>query len=148
MFPTCRCTVGRWTLILALSYASISVTHKTELESFASNVKAHLANFIPRRRGLITSSSYQRFKGNINCSPLIVNCGPSYSSIVRYKQWPLVMDAVQLSYVLFWALTHWDLHKMAAISQTTTSNRFFALLQLHLHSRLNTWLQWIGQRQL
>ena len=21
-------------------------------------------------------------------------------------------------------------------------------LQLHLHSRLNTWLQWIGQRQL
>ena len=23
-----------------------------------------------------------------------------------------------------------------------------ALLQLHLHSRLNTWLQWIGQRQL
>ena len=23
-----------------------------------------------------------------------------------------------------------------------------ALLQLHLHSRLNTWLQWTGQRQL
>ena len=23
-----------------------------------------------------------------------------------------------------------------------------ALLQLHLHSQLNTWLQWIGQRQL
>ena len=22
-----------------------------------------------------------------------------------------------------------------------------ALLQLHFHSRLNTWLQWIGQRQ-
>ena len=23
-----------------------------------------------------------------------------------------------------------------------------ALLQLHLHPRLNTWFQWIGQRQL
>ena len=23
-----------------------------------------------------------------------------------------------------------------------------ALLQLHLHSQLNTWLQWIGQKQL
>ena len=27
-------------------------------------------------------------------------------------------------------------------------HRLSALLQLHLHSQLNTWLQWIGQRQL
>ena len=27
-------------------------------------------------------------------------------------------------------------------------HRLSALLQLHLHSRLNTWLQWNGQRQL
>ena len=27
-------------------------------------------------------------------------------------------------------------------------HRLSALLQLHLHSRLNTWLHWIGQRQL
>ena len=27
-------------------------------------------------------------------------------------------------------------------------HRISALLQLHLHSRLDTWLQWIGQRQL
>ena len=27
-------------------------------------------------------------------------------------------------------------------------HRLSALLQLHLHSRLNTWLQWIGQRHL
>ena len=27
-------------------------------------------------------------------------------------------------------------------------HRLSALLQLHLHSRLNTWLQWIGQRRL
>ena len=27
-------------------------------------------------------------------------------------------------------------------------HRLSALPQLHLHSQLNTWLQWIGQRQL
>ena len=27
-------------------------------------------------------------------------------------------------------------------------HRLSALLQLHLHSRINTWFQWIGQRQL
>ena len=27
-------------------------------------------------------------------------------------------------------------------------HRLSALLQLHLHPRLNTWFQWIGQRQL
>ena len=27
-------------------------------------------------------------------------------------------------------------------------HRLSALLQLHLHSQHNTWLQWIGQRQL
>ena len=27
-------------------------------------------------------------------------------------------------------------------------HRLSALLQLHIHSQLNTWLQWIGQRQL
>ena len=27
-------------------------------------------------------------------------------------------------------------------------HRLSALLQLHLHSQFNTWLQWIGQRQL
>ena len=27
-------------------------------------------------------------------------------------------------------------------------HRMSALLQLHIHSRLNTWLQWIGQTQL
>ena len=27
-------------------------------------------------------------------------------------------------------------------------HRLSALLQLHLHSRVNTWLQWIGHRQL
>ena len=27
-------------------------------------------------------------------------------------------------------------------------HRLSALLQLHLHSQLNTWLQWIEQRQL
>ena len=27
-------------------------------------------------------------------------------------------------------------------------HRLSALLQLHLHSQLNTWRQWIGQRQL
>ena len=27
-------------------------------------------------------------------------------------------------------------------------HRLSALLQLHLHSQFNTWLQWIGQREL
>ena len=27
-------------------------------------------------------------------------------------------------------------------------HRLSALLQLHLHSQLNTWVQWIGQQQL
>ena len=29
-----------------------------------------------------------------------------------------------------------------------SGRRLSALLQLHLHSQLNTWLQWIVQRQL
>ena len=33
-------------------------------------------------------------------------------------------------------------------SQTTKPISLLALLQLHLHSRLNIWFQWIGQRQL
>ena len=34
------------------------------------------------------------------------------------------------------------------ITQMWSEHRLSALLQLHLHFRLNTWLQWIGQRQL
>ena len=35
-----------------------------------------------------------------------------------------------------------------SITQVQLEHRLSALLQLHLHSRLNTWLHWIGQRQL
>ena len=50
-------------------------------------------------------------------------------------------------------------HKTSNISHTLVGNklvdhldvvgadRLSALLQLHLHSRLNIWIQWIGQRQ-
>ena len=34
------------------------------------------------------------------------------------------------------------------ITQMWLGHRLSALPQLHLHSRLNNWLQWIGQRQL
>ena len=34
------------------------------------------------------------------------------------------------------------------ITHMKLENRLSALLQLDLHSQLNTWLQWIGQRQL
>ena len=34
------------------------------------------------------------------------------------------------------------------ISQMYLEHHLSTLLQLHLHSHLNTWLQWIGQRQL
>ena len=34
------------------------------------------------------------------------------------------------------------------ITQLQLEQRLSVLLQLHLHSRLNTWLQWNGQRQL
>ena len=34
------------------------------------------------------------------------------------------------------------------ITQMQLEHRLSALLQLHLHSQLNTWLQWIEQRQL
>ena len=34
------------------------------------------------------------------------------------------------------------------ITQMQLEHRLSALLQLHLRSRLNTWLQWFGQRQL
>ena len=34
------------------------------------------------------------------------------------------------------------------ITQMQLEHRLPALLQLHIHSQLNTWLQWIGQRQL
>ena len=33
-------------------------------------------------------------------------------------------------------------------SDVVAEHRLSALLQLHLRSRLNTWLQWIGRRQL
>ena len=33
------------------------------------------------------------------------------------------------------------------ITQMQLEHRLSALLQLHLHSRLNTWLTWIGQLQ-
>ena len=35
-----------------------------------------------------------------------------------------------------------------SITQMCLEHRLSALLQLHLHSQLNTWLQWIGQRRL
>ena len=34
------------------------------------------------------------------------------------------------------------------ITQMQLEHRLSALLQLHLHSHHNTWLQWVGQRQL
>ena len=34
------------------------------------------------------------------------------------------------------------------ITEMKLEHRLSALLQLHLHSQLNTWFQWIGQRQL
>ena len=46
-------------------------------------------------------------------------------------------------------------HLTSSISRTLVGNKIVdhpdvvgaALLQLHLHSRLNTWYQWISQRQ-
>ena len=42
---------------------------------------------------------------------------------------------------LVWQLNCW-------ITQILLEHRLSALLQLYLHSRLNTWLRWIGQRRL
>ena len=39
-------------------------------------------------------------------------------------------------------------NKIVGITQMYLEHRMSALLQLHLHSRLNTWLQCIGQSQL
>ena len=34
------------------------------------------------------------------------------------------------------------------IANIELENRLSALLQLHFHSQLHTWLQWLGQKQL
>ena len=53
---------------------------------------------------------------------------PTSSDRLPLSNVPSLM-AVTVACIRFWYLTS-------------------ALLQLHIHSRLNTWLQWIGQRQL
>ena len=47
---------------------------------------------------------------------------------------------------LIWAAPH--LAVKLFISQMSLEHRLSALLQLHLNSRLNTWLQWIAQTKL
>ena len=44
-------------------------------------------------------------------------------------------------------LVRFDIQRCSAIKAKKTE-RLSALLQLHLHSRPNTWLYWVGQKQL
>ena len=45
-------------------------------------------------------------------------------------------------------ISHTLVHNEMLITQIELEHRLSVLLQLHLYFRLNTWLQWIGQRQL
>ena len=67
----------------------------------------------------------------------------------------LVQAGTRLDYLNQWWPSN---HQTSNISHTLIGNKLVdhsnvvgalpALLQLHLHSRLKTWLQWIGQSQL
>ena len=72
-----------------------------------------------------------------------------YSSWIMTKT-KIMMEEIEctMGTVKTSIISHTFLGNKLVITQMKLEHGLSALLQLHLHSRLDTWLQWIGQRQL
>ena len=87
----------------------------------------------------------------------------SWSLISFWVGWAMIWTVINKSYTTIiirdCSALHGNYRQLSNISRTLVDTklvdhsdvvglRLSALLQLHLQSRLNTWFEWIGQRQL
>ena len=97
--------------------------------------------------------NFRRTEGKVLCSDSIMNVLEGYNS--KLTSWTMCLMPVTRKIIEpFCYFYH---HQVSNISRTLIGNNIVdhpnvvwaspvGVLQLHLHSRLNTWLQWIGQR--
>ena len=99
--------------------------------------------------------NFRRTEGKVLCSDSIMNVLEGYIS--KLTSWTMCLMPVTRQIIEpFCYFYH---HQVSNISRTLVGNNIVdhpnvvgaspvGVLQLHLHSRLKTWLQWIGQRKL
>ena len=74
--------------------------------------------------------------------------GSMYHVYEENEYWSAIVSTVFLIYRKTSKSSRTSVSNKIVDNSDVVGNRLSALLQLHLHSKLNTWLQWIGQRPL
>ena len=141
---------------------SLCIIHWTILSYFFKPMYCHILQFFKEK---IYITNICPLHGSINTQlvPTSLLLKPSSTQYPTSQQnWPNASRPREMTHqalryhIIQYLVKYWN-HKINlkmtvwlwnSISVSAAQHRLSALLQLHLHSKINTWLQWIEQRQL